>query len=66
MDLSIRGTPAPAFACYEADIRREYAMVPEDAYRVGRAAVLERFLSRDRLYSPTISTRASRRKPGAI
>jgi predicted metal-dependent HD superfamily phosphohydrolase len=50
MDLSILGVPAPVFARYETDIRREYAMVPEDAYRAGRAAVLERFLARDRLY----------------
>jgi predicted metal-dependent HD superfamily phosphohydrolase len=50
MDLSILGAPTAVFARYEADIRREYAMVPEDAYRAGRSAVLERFLARDRLY----------------
>jgi predicted metal-dependent HD superfamily phosphohydrolase len=50
MDRSILGAPTAVFARYEADIRREYAMVPEVAYRAGRLAVLERFLARDRLY----------------
>jgi predicted metal-dependent HD superfamily phosphohydrolase len=66
MDLSILGPPAPAVARYEADIRRAYAMVPEDAYRVGRAAVLERFLSRDRLYFCDYFHARLERKPGAI
>ncbi|MEO3430790.1 hypothetical protein AAFN88_18190 [Pelagibius sp. CAU 1746] len=50
MDLSILAAPWPAFAAYEAAIRREYAFVAEAAYRAGRREVLEGFLSREKLY----------------
>lgn len=50
MDLSILGAPEPVFDRYEQDIRREYAHVPDDAFRAGRAAVLRRFAERERLY----------------
>ena len=37
-------------AAYAAAIRREYTAVPEAAWRLGRAQVLDRFLARPRLY----------------
>ena len=39
-----------AYGAYAAAIRREYAHVPEPLWRAGRAAVLERFLARERIY----------------
>lgn len=50
IDLGILGAAPPRFAEYEGQIRAEYAHVPEDAYRVGRARVLDSFARRDRIY----------------
>lgn len=50
MDLAILGADRAAYDRYEAAIRREFAVVPDEAYRIGRKAVLSRFLERDRLY----------------
>lgn len=50
MDLAILGAPPAHFADYDAAIRREFSHVPDELYRIGRIAVLNRFLSRDRLY----------------
>ncbi len=49
-DLAILGAGAARYRRYADAIRREYAHVPDAAYRAGRATVLERFLSRPRLY----------------
>lgn len=49
-DLSILGAPEDVYDMYEANIRREYAFVPDEAYIAGRSAVLSAFLNRDRLY----------------
>jgi predicted metal-dependent HD superfamily phosphohydrolase len=49
-DLAILGASEERYRRYAADIRREYAFVPDAEYRVGRAAVLERFLARPSLY----------------
>lgn len=51
IDLSILGAAPDEFARYEAAIRREYAHVPDDAYRAGRASVLHGFLARPRIYA---------------
>ena len=51
IDLSILGQPAQAFDEYERGIRREYAHVDEQAFRAGRAAILERFLARRNIFS---------------
>lgn len=49
-DLAILGATEERYRRYAADIRREYAWVPDAEYRSGRAAVLERFLARPRLF----------------
>lgn len=50
MDLSILGAAPDAFDAYEAQVRREYDWVPEDAWRGGRAAVLKGFLDRPAIF----------------
>lgn len=50
MDLSVLGSNDEVFDAYEAGVRHEYRHVPEAAFKQGRAAILERFLNRDRLY----------------
>jgi len=50
LDLSILGASEDVFDAYERGVRHEYRHVPEAAFRAGRAAILENFLSRDRLY----------------
>lgn len=50
MDLAILGAAPEAFDAYEAAVRREYAHVPDAAWRTGRAAVLRRFLERGMIY----------------
>jgi predicted metal-dependent HD superfamily phosphohydrolase len=49
-DLAVLGAEPERFRRYARDIRREYAHVPDDAYRAGRRGVLERFLARESVY----------------
>ena len=44
IDLAILATPDPIYDAYARAVREEYAHVPDEAWRVGRAAVLQRFL----------------------
>ncbi|GHD15648.1 phosphohydrolase [Tianweitania populi] len=44
LDLLILSETPEAYQTYAAQIRREYAHVPEEAYRAGRAQVLRQFL----------------------
>lgn len=61
-DLAILAAAPDAYAAYAAAVRTEYAFVPEDAWRAGRAAVLQGFLARPRLYTtPTQHARADAR-----
>jgi predicted metal-dependent HD superfamily phosphohydrolase len=50
-DLWILSAPAERYAEYTRQVREEYAAVPEDAFRTGRAAVLRPFLERDAVYA---------------
>jgi predicted metal-dependent HD superfamily phosphohydrolase len=50
IDLAILGAPAAAFDAYDAAIRKEYAHVPDAAYRTGRTKVLRTFLDRERIF----------------
>ena len=54
IDLSILGTSPATFERFNRDIRREYAWVEADAYRVGRAAVLGRFLERPSIFGTAL------------
>lgn len=49
-DLKILGAPAEEFEAFDANIRKEYSFYAIDVYNPGRAAVLESFLDRPRLY----------------
>ena len=50
MDLAILGAHEARFDIYESQIRREYAHVPDHAFRTGRLAVLQGFAARVQLY----------------
>lgn len=50
-DLAILAAAPAAYAAYTAAVREEYAFVPEEAFRTGRAAVLEQLLALPRLFS---------------
>lgn len=49
-DLAILAAPPSHYAQYAQAIRQEYAWVATKAYRAGRTAVLQRFLSRPHLF----------------
>lgn len=49
-DLWILSAPPPRYAAYRAQVREEYAHVPETIFRAGRAAVMRGFAQRPRLY----------------
>jgi len=49
-DLAILGSDAAGYERYRAAVRAEYAHVTDEAWRVGRAAVLRSLLARDPLY----------------
>ena len=50
IDLAILGQPQSRFEEYERQIRQEYAMVHEDKFRLGRSAILEKFLRQPSIY----------------
>ena len=49
-DLAILGASESDYQAYAEKIRREYAWVPEPDYRKGRRQIMERFLTRPRIY----------------
>ncbi|TAF57474.1 MAG: hypothetical protein EAZ61_01315 [Oscillatoriales cyanobacterium] len=50
IDLAILAASPPVFAQYEAAIRQEYGFISDAAFRVGRLALLQSWLNRDRLF----------------
>ena len=50
LDLAILGASSERFDEYEAQVRAEYASVPDMLFRRGRAAVLASFAERERIY----------------
>jgi predicted metal-dependent HD superfamily phosphohydrolase len=49
-DLAILAAPAGRYQEYSADVRREYAHVPDAAFRAGRAAILRDLLAKPYLF----------------
>ncbi len=51
VDLWILGAPVARFDEYEAQVRREYGWVPDDAFREARTTILRGLLDRSSIYS---------------
>lgn len=49
-DLMVLASPPEAYVAYVNAVRQEYAHVPDDDFRAGRAAVLDALLAAPRLY----------------
>lgn len=49
-DLAILGQPPAIYLRYVNGVRQEYAHIADDAFRTGRAAILNDLLQRDALY----------------
>ena len=49
-DLAILAAPAERYAQYVADVKQEYAHVPDDLFREGRAAILRDLLAKPALF----------------
>jgi len=49
-DLAVLASPPDRYERYADAVRREYAHVPDQLWRIGRAAVLESLLALDELY----------------
>lgn len=50
LDLSILGEDPPTYERFERAIRAEFQAIPDEHFLPGRAAVLERFLTRPHIY----------------
>lgn len=50
-DLAILAAPAERYAEYVSDVRREYASLPDEEFRRGRAAVLRDLAGKTRLFA---------------
>ncbi|HEU5179293.1 MAG TPA: hypothetical protein VFW45_00755, partial [Candidatus Polarisedimenticolia bacterium] len=57
IDLSILGADEATFDEYERNVRAEYEWVPEEIYRRERAAILQPFLNRERIYHTSLYRR---------
>lgn len=53
IDLAILGAERQRFDEYEAQVRKEYAHVPDIFLRMARARILKEFLARPSIYSTT-------------
>jgi predicted metal-dependent HD superfamily phosphohydrolase len=50
-DLAILGSAEERYNRYAGEIRKEYAWVPEQEFRKGRSAALQKFMARPRIYN---------------
>lgn len=50
IDLAILASAPAVYARYEADVRAEYAWVPEPLFRAGRSKLLREFLAMPRIF----------------
>lgn len=50
IDLAILGSDADRYREYVADVRKEYAHVPDEMWQAGRSAVLRRLMEADPLF----------------
>jgi predicted metal-dependent HD superfamily phosphohydrolase len=64
-DLAILGAEPADYRAYVTGVRAEYAHVDDDAWRVGRAAVLRSFLDRPAIYRTTSMQAARERRARA-
>ena len=64
-DLAILGAEPADYRAYVTGVRAEYAHVADDAWRVGRAAVLRSFLDRPVIYRTTSMQAARERRARA-
>ncbi|MDX2544966.1 hypothetical protein ACOT81_26090 [Streptomyces sp. WI04-05B] len=55
-DLAILAAAPDTYAAYTAAVREEYAFVPDDAFRAGRAAVLRQLLDLPQLFRTPYGT----------
>jgi predicted metal-dependent HD superfamily phosphohydrolase len=62
IDLSILAAEPSRYDAYAAAIREEYAHVPDDAYRAGRADVLCRFAARPVIFPDAAFARVCEKK----
>lgn len=53
-DLAVLGAPPEHYRGYLAAVRREYAHVPDDAWREGRPAVLQQYLDRPAIFATEV------------
>lgn len=49
-DLAVLASPPNRYATYVSDVRLEYAAVPDDLFRTGRAAILRSLLEGPQIY----------------
>ncbi|MFK8912581.1 hypothetical protein, partial [Streptomyces sp. YS-3] len=56
-DLAVLAGGPEEYAAYAAAVREEYAFVPDDAFRTGRAQVLRQLLALPRLFRTPYGTR---------
>jgi predicted metal-dependent HD superfamily phosphohydrolase len=50
-DMAVLGASKAEYDLYEANIRREYRLVPASLFRKGRARILADFFGRERIYA---------------
>lgn len=62
IDLAILGAAPARYDEYARQVRAEYAHVPEDDFRAGRARILAGFLARPRLYATEVFRDALERR----